>query len=188
MSEIEEYDVLVIGACWLFGGTPTSEHPQARADGEEDGQVFRGQFLSLCTGIGSKYHIPKFKGFDSFQGEMHHTARWPKDYDYKGKRVGFIGTGATGVPVIQEIAPLVAHLTVFQRTPNLTLPMRQRILSPEEEEEEKLKEDLYTVSFKRRYQTFTGLNFDINPKLTLDATPEERALALEGFHWCELFL
>ncbi|KAJ4478401.1 cyclohexanone monooxygenase [Lentinula aciculospora] len=144
----------------------------------EDGQVFRGQFLSLCTGIGSKYHIPKFKGLDSFQGEMHHTARWPKDYDYKGKRVGIIGTGATGVQVIQEIAPLVAHLTVFQRTPNLTLPMRQRTLTPEE----KVKKDLYAVSFGRRYQTFTGLNFDINPKLMLDATPEERALAFEE-HW-----
>ncbi|KAJ3993013.1 cyclohexanone monooxygenase [Lentinula boryana] len=153
----------------------------------DDGRVFQGQFLSLCTGVGSKYYIPRFKGLDAFKGEMHHSSRWPEDYDFKKKRVGVIGTGATGVQIIQEIAPDVAHLTVFQRTPNLTLPMRQRKLIADEEE--KVKKDLYEISFKRRHQTFTGLHFDINPKLMRDATPEERALAFEeqwekgGFHF-----
>ncbi|KAJ3900725.1 cyclohexanone monooxygenase [Lentinula edodes] len=168
----------------LFNSRVVSAHWDDSADRwnltTEDGEVFRGQFLSLCTGIGSKYYIPEFKGLSTFKGEMYHTARWPETHDYKGKRVGVIGTGATGVQVIQEIAPVVAHLTVFQRTPNMTLPMRQRKLDPDEED--KLKKELYAVSFGRRHQTFTGLHFDINPKLMFDATPEERTLFFEE-HW-----
>ncbi|KAJ3885780.1 cyclohexanone monooxygenase [Lentinula edodes] len=168
----------------LFNSRVVSAHWDDPADRwnltTEDGEVFRGQFLSLCTGIGSKYYIPEFKGLSTFKGEMHHTARWPETHDYSGKRVGVIGTGATGVQVIQEIAPVVAHLTVFQRTPNMTLPMRQRKLDPDEED--KLKKELYAVSFGRRHQTFTGLHFDINPKLMFDATPEERTLFFEE-HW-----
>ncbi|KAJ3898747.1 cyclohexanone monooxygenase [Lentinula edodes] len=142
----------------------------------EDGRVFRGQFLSLCTGIGSKSHIPEFKGLDTFPGEVHHSSRWPEKYDFKGKKAGIIGTGATGVQIIQEIAPVVSHLTVFQRTPNLTLPMRQRKISVEEQK--KLK-DLYPILYGRRYQTFAGFPYDLDPKPVADTTPEERALAFE---------
>ncbi|KAJ3839598.1 cyclohexanone monooxygenase [Lentinula raphanica] len=146
----------------------------------KDGQTFQAQFLSLCTGIGSKSYTPNFKGIDSFKGEMHHTSRWPVNCDLTGKRVGIIGTGPTAVQIIQEIAPIVTHLTVFQRTPNMALPMRQRKLIPEEEA--KVKRDLYEVSFKRRPQTFTGLQYDIYSKLARDATPEERELTFEE-HW-----
>ncbi|KAJ4498526.1 hypothetical protein C8R41DRAFT_864715 [Lentinula lateritia] len=100
----------------LFNSRVVSAHWDDSADRwnltTEDGEVFRGQFLSLCTGIGSKYYIPEFKGLNTFKGEMHHTARWPETHDYKGKRIGVIGTGATGVQVIQEIAPVVAHLNL----------------------------------------------------------------------------
>ncbi|KAJ3859205.1 cyclohexanone monooxygenase [Lentinula novae-zelandiae] len=153
----------------------------------EDGRVFRAQFLSLCTGIGSKHHIPKFKGIDTFQGDVYHSARWPEMYDFKDKRAGIIGTGATAIQIIQEIAPHVAHLTVFQRTPNLALPMRQKNISAEAEE--KLKKDLYPVFFRRRDQTFSGYDYDIDPKSILDTTREERVLAFEekwekgGFHF-----
>ncbi|KIK62761.1 hypothetical protein GYMLUDRAFT_41664 [Collybiopsis luxurians FD-317 M1] len=152
----------------------------------EDGRVFHSQFLLLCTGIGSKAYIPNFKGLETFKGEMHHTSRWPKEYNFEGKRVGVIGTGATGVQVIQTIASEVRHLTVFQRTPNLCLPMRQRQIS--KEEHDKKKEDLYPILFNRRNQTFAGFLHDFDAKLTLDATPEERAIFFEdkwekgGFH------
>ncbi|KAJ3981157.1 cyclohexanone monooxygenase [Lentinula detonsa] len=146
----------------------------------EDGRVFRAQFLSLCTGIGAKHHIPEFKGLDTFEGEIHHASRWPEEYDFTGKRAGVIGTGSTGVQIIQEIAPVVAHLTVFQRTPNLTLPMRQRKISPEEQDQ--LKEDLYPVFYNRRNQTFSGLFYDLDPTPIADTTPEERTLAFED-HW-----
>ncbi|KAE9390459.1 cyclohexanone monooxygenase [Gymnopus androsaceus JB14] len=143
----------------------------------EDGQVFRAQFLSLCTGLGSKSFTPEFKGIETFKGEVHHTSRWPEEYDLTGKRVGIIGTGATGVQVIQEIAPIVDHLTVFQRTPNLCLPMRQRQISAEEQE--KLKDRLYPILFGRRNQTFSGFPYDVDSKPTLDATTEERILCYE---------
>ncbi|KAE9396752.1 FAD dependent oxidoreductase [Gymnopus androsaceus JB14] len=153
----------------------------------DDGRVFRAQFLSLCTGIGSKHYVPDFKGLDTFKGQVHHTAKWSADCDLQGKKVGVIGTGATGVQLIQEIAPIVEHLTVFQRTPNYALPMRQQKINPEEDE--KLKNDLYPVIFARRHQTFSGMYYDIDMKPTMSATPEERIIYYEdkwekgGFHF-----
>ncbi|KAJ3991430.1 cyclohexanone monooxygenase [Lentinula boryana] len=153
----------------------------------EDGRIFRAQFLSLCTGIASKHHMPEIKGIDKFKGEVHHTSRWPEKYDFAGKKVGVIGTGATGVQVIQELAPVVAHLTVFQRTPNLALPMKQRKMSAEEQQ--KLKDEWYTILFGRRYQTFSGFPHDLVPKPIAETTVEERALMFEdlwekgGFHF-----
>ena len=60
---------------------------------------------------------------ETFKGEQYHTARWPEDVDLKGKRVGVVGTGSTGVQVIIDIAPKVEHLTVFQRTPQYSVPL-----------------------------------------------------------------
>ncbi|KAJ3848875.1 cyclohexanone monooxygenase [Lentinula lateritia] len=143
----------------------------------EDGRVFQSQFISLCTGIASKYHLPELRGMESFKGEVHHSSRWPEKYDFKGKRVGVIGTGATGVQIIQEIAPIVDHLTVFQRTPNLALPMRQQKISIEEQA--RMKKELYPIFYGRRYQTFSGFLYDIDPKPIADTTPEELALGFE---------
>ncbi|KAJ3998884.1 hypothetical protein F5050DRAFT_1543206, partial [Lentinula boryana] len=131
----------------------------------EDGQA---QFLSLCTGIASRYHMPEFKG------EVHHTSRWPEKYDFEGKKVGGIGTGATGVHMIQELAPVVAHLTVFQRMPNLALPMKQRKMSAEEQQ--KLKDEWYTILFGHRYQTFSGFPHDLVRKPIAETTVEEQVL------------
>jgi len=86
----------------------------------------RTRFFVSCTGFASKLYIPNYKGLDTFQGICHHTSQWPQEgLDLRGKRVGVVGTGASGVQVIQELGAEVAHLTVFQRTPNLALPMRQ---------------------------------------------------------------
>ncbi|KAJ3756215.1 cyclohexanone monooxygenase [Lentinula raphanica] len=142
-----------------------------------NGLIMRSQFFILCTGKTSAFHTPDFKGLDTFKGEMYHTSRWPAEYDLKGKRVGVIGTGASGVQVIQTVAPIVSHLTVFQRTPNYALPMRQQPLSVEEVE--KAKRDLYPTIFSRRMQTFSGCYYDVIHKPIADTTPEERALALE---------
>ena len=94
-----------------------------------DGSVATARYFVLCTGIGSKPYVPDLPGLNDFAGERHHTALWPQQgLDMAGKRVGVIGTGASGVQVAQEAAGVAAHLTVFQRTPNLALPMRQRKL------------------------------------------------------------
>jgi cation diffusion facilitator CzcD-associated flavoprotein CzcO len=80
----------------------------------------------LCTGFAAKRYTPPFKGLDKFKGTWHHSGVWPEEgVNLKGKKVAVIGTGASGVQIIQEIGREVAHLTVYQRTPNLAIPMRQ---------------------------------------------------------------
>ena len=68
--------------------------------------------------------MPPHPGVESFKGQSCHTARWPHEpVSFAGKRVAVIGTGATGVQTIQEVAKTAGHLTVFQRTPNWCAPL-----------------------------------------------------------------
>jgi cation diffusion facilitator CzcD-associated flavoprotein CzcO len=98
----------------------------------EDGHRARAQFLIMAVGSLSAYYIPDFAGLDSFMGVWYHTGRWPAEgLDLAGKRVGVIGTGATGVQLITAIARDVGHLTVFQRTPNYCAPLRNGPIDPE---------------------------------------------------------
>ena len=84
--------------------------------------TFYGQFLINASGPLSTPVIPAFKGRDTFQGHSFHTNAWDHGYDYKGKRVAIIGSGASAAQVIPAIAPDVAKLDVFQRTPHWVLP------------------------------------------------------------------
>jgi cyclohexanone monooxygenase len=89
----------------------------------------------LITGLGwlGIAYRPPFPGADTFQGESYVTSHWPHEpVDFIGKRVAVIGTGATGVQVIQTIAHVAEQLTVFQRTPNYVMPGRNHALSPEQ--------------------------------------------------------
>ena len=124
----------------------------------ENGWTADARFLVLCTGIGSKPHLPDIKGLQDFRGAVHHTAQWPQEgVDLTGERVGVIGTGATGVQVIQELGPIVSHLTVFQRTPNMALPMRQRKLDAAAKL--KLKEGM-AEKYAKRARTFGAYEYD----------------------------
>jgi cation diffusion facilitator CzcD-associated flavoprotein CzcO len=79
----------------------------------------------LCTGFASKKYIPPYPGIDSFKGDTIHTSAWPQQgFDLDDKKVAIIGTGASGVQAIQEVAHMAGKLTVFQRTPNTALPMQ----------------------------------------------------------------
>lgn len=100
--------------------------------------AYQGRYLILCTGFGSRPYTPDLPGLERFEGTCHHTALWPEaGVDFTGQRVGIIGTGATGVQVVQEAAPAAARLTVFQRTPVTALPMQQRKLSVEAQNDAK---------------------------------------------------
>jgi cyclohexanone monooxygenase len=124
----------------------------------ESGQRASAQFLVLCTGIGSKPHTPEIAGLADFGGRCLHTARWPQEgVDLQGQRIGVLGTGATGVQVVQESGPLAAHLTVFQRTPNMALPMRQRQL--DEAGKRALKVNM-AEKYAKRSHTRAGYDFD----------------------------
>ncbi|MFD2399652.1 flavin-containing monooxygenase [Prauserella oleivorans] len=93
--------------------------------------TYECRFLINSLGLLSAINIPEFPGIDRFAGRVVHTAAWPEDLDVSGKRVGVIGNGSTGNQVITATAPIVAHLTSFQRTPQYSVPAGNRELSPE---------------------------------------------------------
>ena len=85
------------------------------------------RFLICAVGALSAPNKPDIPGIDDFKGECFHTGNWPEEpVSFAGKRVGVIGTGSSGVQVIPEIAKEAAHVTVFQRTPQYTVPARNR--------------------------------------------------------------
>jgi len=96
----------------------------------EDGARFSAQFLINASGPLSTPVIPPFKGRDTFQGKTFHTNSWDHTYAYQGKRVAIIGSGASAAQVIPAIAPDVAKLDVFQRTPHWVLPRPDRVFTP----------------------------------------------------------
>jgi cation diffusion facilitator CzcD-associated flavoprotein CzcO len=142
-----------------------------------DGSVTRAKFFVLCTGLAAKPYIPSLAGLKDFHGVCHHTGLWPQEgVQFKGKRVGVIGTGASGVQVIQESYRDVAELTVFQRTPNLALPMRQQKL--DDETKWRMKES-FPERFFKRATTFGGFDYDSIPKNALDVSEKEREATYE---------
>ena len=125
-----------------------------------DAPGVRARFMVLCTGYAAKRYIPDIEGLEDFQGICHHTASWPQEgVDLVDKRIGVLGTGASGVQVIQEAAPQASQLTVFQRTPNLALPMQQRKLDLASQQ--KAKKD-YPAIFQKRRETWGGVDFSTN--------------------------
>jgi len=152
---------------------------QVEAENTQTGETQRvsARFVVLCTGFGSKPFTPAIPGLESFEGEVHHTARWPQTgTPLAGRRIGVIGTGASGVQVIQESAPVADHLTVFQRTPMLALPMRQRPISDEDDAREKAT---YGERMHQRNGTFAGFDYDMIGKATTDVSDEERTATYE---------
>ncbi len=148
----------------------------------EDGHRARGRFLITSVGILSAGYIPDFEGLDSFKGTWCHTGRWPAEgMDLAGKRVGVIGTGATGVQLITEIAKEVAHLTVFQRTANYCAPLRNGPISDEEQREIKAS---YPEIFKKCMETPGSFMHQFDPRSAMEVSPEERMEQYERL-WAE---
>jgi len=146
----------------------------------EDGRRARTRFVIAATGLLSANYVPDIPGVESFAGESFHTSRWPHEkVDFSGRRVGVIGTGSTGVQVIPEVARECAHLTVFQRTPNYCVPLRNSPIDPEQQKE--LKEN-YQAVFERCRRNFGGFIHDADPRKTFEVTPAER-LALYEDIW-----
>ena len=117
-----------------------------------------------------------FPGQETFKGQLFHTARWPKDpIDFAGKRVGVIGVGATGIQVIQTIADKVGHLTVFVRTPQYMIPMKNPKFTPADQEAYKSK---FNWLAQQLPHTFSGFAFDFENQWAA-LTPEGRSAVLE---------
>jgi cyclohexanone monooxygenase len=96
------------------------------------GDAMRARYVVLANGILTTPKLARIEGMETFQGKSFHTSRWNYDVDLAGKRVGIIGTGATAVQVIPEIAKIVGELYVFQRTPSTIDVRDQRATEPEE--------------------------------------------------------
>jgi cyclohexanone monooxygenase len=96
----------------------------------DDGAPVTARFLVNACGVLVTPNLPDIDGVDSFAGVTMHTARWDHTQDLVGKRVAIIGTGASAVQVIPEIAPIVERLTVFQRTPIWCFPKPDVPVSP----------------------------------------------------------
>ena len=102
----------------------------------EAGERFRCHYLISAVGCLSASNVPEIPGLDSFEGPWYHTGRWPQDgVDFTGLRVGLIGTGSSGIQSTPVIAEQAAELTVFQRTPNYSVPAQNAPLTPERQRE-----------------------------------------------------
>ncbi|KAI1492586.1 hypothetical protein F5X96DRAFT_364086 [Biscogniauxia mediterranea] len=138
----------------------------------EDGRTTKAKFLILGTGFAARRYVPDWPGMDRFQGVIHHSSFWPDEHvDVKGKRCAVIGTGASGVQIVQAWGPEAGELKVFQRTPNLAVPMRRRDLTVKEQEDAK---KYYPEIFKLREKNFAGFTYGWIEKNCFDDSQEER--------------
>jgi cyclohexanone monooxygenase len=98
----------------------------------ESGEAMSARFCVMATGCLSAPNWPVIDGYDAFDGGIYHTAQWPHEgVDFNGKRVAVIGTGSSGIQSIPLIAAQAEHLTVFQRTPNYSVPAHNHAMDPE---------------------------------------------------------
>jgi (2,2,3-trimethyl-5-oxocyclopent-3-enyl)acetyl-CoA 1,5-monooxygenase len=155
---------------------------------QEGGSIpFTARFLFSAMGPLSAPQMPNVPGIYTFEGDWYHTGRWPRDpdsnrgadLDFTGKRVAVIGTGASGVQVIQEMAKVAKDLYVFQRSPNWCNPLGNAPVSQEEMDE-----------IKRNYKalndfcdtTISGFPHTWINQSVLDVSPEEREATFEELY------
>ncbi|MGH8598008.1 MAG: flavin-containing monooxygenase, partial [Gammaproteobacteria bacterium] len=148
--------------------------------GTTAGETFRAKYCIMATGCLSSTNMPEFKGRDTFLGKLYHTGQWPHGgVDFTGLKVAVIGTGSSAVQSIPLIAAQAAHLTVFQRTANFSVPAHNKALDP-----------AYVEKIKSGYQDYRRLgrsqllayDFSFNPKTAAEMTPEEIEATCEQ-HW-----
>lgn len=140
------------------------------------GQRVAARYLIAAAGTLSVPQLPDYPGMSDFSGESFHTARWPAGVALEGKRVGIIGTGASGVQVIQTIAPAVAHLTVFQRTPTYCIPQRNRPLTDADRRE--IRRDWAQILATCR-ESYGGFIHTFDPRSGLAVSAAEREAKFE---------
>jgi len=153
----------------------------------EDGSQATARYLISATGPLSAPTLPAVDGIDSFKGESFHTSRWPKaedglggkQFDFSGKRIGVVGTGASGVQVIQEIAKTAGELLVFQRNPNWCAPLHNSQIS--DAEQQKIKAN-YDQIFQACRDSFGSFLHDFDPRSALEVTDQEREALFEKLY------
>jgi cation diffusion facilitator CzcD-associated flavoprotein CzcO len=138
----------------------------------EDGRRYGARFLITALGVLSAATMPRIPGVETFLGQSCHTHFWPKEpVSFAGKRVAVIGTGASAVQAIPEIAKTVGHLTVFQRTPNWCAPLHNARIADDEMREIRAR---YPEILARCAETPGCFIHAPDPRRTLEVAPEER--------------
>jgi len=145
--------------------------------GTGTGETVTARFLVCATGCLSSRNTPDIPGLESFAGDRYHTGAWPHEgVDFTGKRVGLIGTGSTGIQATPVIAAQARHLTVFQRTPNFSVPARNAPLTPEQSAE--IKANYRDIRATSRISQF-GFPYIVSEVSGKEVSDEERTATYE---------
>jgi len=138
------------------------------------GDAVSAKFCIMATGCLSSTNLPNFDGITDFHGPTYHTGNWPHEtIDFSGKRVGIIGTGSSAVQAIPIVADQAAHLTVFQRTPNYSVPAQNMPLDPAIQQA--VKADYANVRANNSQMPFAwGARYKLPEDAALAATPAQR--------------
>lgn len=147
----------------------------------DTGEQVRARYLVTALGAVSEPVTPKIPGFDSYQGRILYTSRWPKgEVDLKGQRIGLIGTGSSGVQVLPHLAAEGGHVTVFQRTPNFVVPTGNREVTEEDRRELTERSD----DIRRRVRAHpAGFPFERHVGRRAVETPEEARQRIFDESW-----
>jgi cyclohexanone monooxygenase len=138
----------------------------------EDGSELNAKYVVMATGCLSSTNLPDFEGLHSFQGDWYHTGSWPHEpIDFSGKRVAVVGTGSSGIQSIPLIAEQAKHLTVFQRSPNFSIPAHNQPLDAERVRGIKAN---YPAFRQANSQTAFHADFGYNEANAMDVSAEER--------------
>ncbi len=144
----------------------------------ENGETFIARFCIMATGSLSTPKVPNIEGMQRFNGDIYHTASWPHvDIDFAGKRVGLIGTGATGMQAAPIIANEAEQLIVYQRTANFSVPAWNRDLTDDEVNEWKAN---YAYWRQKERSTHTGFHNEGGHPRATKLSAEERLETLEA--------
>ncbi|MEM9760675.1 MAG: NAD(P)/FAD-dependent oxidoreductase, partial [Pseudomonadota bacterium] len=144
------------------------------------GESFTCKYLVSAMGMISEPVIPSLKGMDSFQGPLFHSARWPEDLEWKGKRIAVLGAGATTVQMVPAMAEDAESVTVFHRTANYILPAMQKPMTPEWEKE--IKDNYDDIVQTCRNHSF-GMAFNSPAGRNLMDTPPEEVERIFEENW-----
>ena len=143
----------------------------------DQGDTYDAQYFVTCAGLLSAPLENQFPGQETFKGPVFHTSRWPKEkIEFAGKRVGVVGTGATGIQVIQTIAAECGQLKVFLRTPQYITPMRNPKYSDADRSTFRARFDELRAHVRT---TFGGFDYDFEGRPWAETTPEERKALYE---------
>ncbi|MDP3552288.1 MAG: NAD(P)/FAD-dependent oxidoreductase [Novosphingobium sp.] len=151
-----------------------------------NGETLTCRYLISCTGPLSATRMPDIKGITTFKGEAFHSSRWPVDenglpreIDFSGKRVGIIGTGATGVQIIPIVAEKAGQLQVFQRSPNWCTPLGNTPISKDEMEVIRKR---YPNILEYVKITDTAFPYHRDQRKAIDVPAEEREAFFENLY------